>query len=121
LYAGIWLKLRINLKWDYGIYKTFEGPEGGVPVKMPQNPTLSLRFVTRSPAGEHLAVYSDRNYDIIERHEMTIRSYSIVEDEMKKLDYLPWIIQGGADPRFGGDSWDSPKLVAIFRKNDVGW
>jgi hypothetical protein len=65
LYAGIWKKLS-NVKWDYGIYEAFEGPEGRVPVKMSENPTLRLSFLTRSPAGEQLAVYrSHPNPDVL--------------------------------------------------------
>ena len=67
-YAGIWNPVRSSVKWDYGIYKTVEGPEKGVPVQMQQNPSLQLSFVTRSPAAEYLAVYWNFHSDLIERH-----------------------------------------------------
>jgi hypothetical protein len=51
---------------------------------MPGNPSLQLSFVTRSPVGEHLAVYrSDQNLDIIERHEMTLRGYEQTRVKME--------------------------------------
>jgi hypothetical protein len=124
LYAGIWEKVSNTVKWDYRFFKSYEGPELGVPVRMPGNPSLQLSFVTRSPVGEHLGVYrSDQNLDIIERHEMPLRGYSIEEKKMeeKKPKYLPWIIQVGADPRIGTDAWNMPNIVAVFRKDLPRW
>jgi hypothetical protein len=122
LIAAIWEKPRRIVEWDYRFFKSYDSPELGVPVTMPGNPSLKLSFVTRSPVGEHLGVYrSDYNLDIIERHEMTLSGYNIEEKKMKKIGYLPWIIQVGADPRFGTDAINMRNVVALFRKDLANW
>jgi hypothetical protein len=52
---------------------------------------------------------------------MTLGDYKIEEKKMEKKDYLPWIIQVGADPRIGTDSIKMRNVVAVFKKNLPTW
>jgi hypothetical protein len=112
-YAGIWDKVGSNVQWDYKITIAIDGPELGVPVQSPDNPSLYLSFVTRSPFAEYLAVYrSDQFHNIKERHAMTSNDFQIQHDQLKAQGYYPFCVQAGGDPRVS----DIPKFVGVFQK-----
>jgi len=112
LYAGIWEKVPPNVIWDYKITIAIDGPEQGVPLTMPGQPSLRLAFVTRSPFAEYLAVYrSDQTGDWKERHGMTSNEYQQQHDALKAVGYFPMCVQAGGDPRVA-----PPHFVAMFEK-----
>lgn len=113
LLTGIWEKVAPNVSWDYKFSVAIDGPEPGVPVRMPENPSLRLSFVTRSPFAEYLAVYrSDQTGQRVERHAMTSAEYQTQHDALKSQGYLPVCVQAAGDPRVSGE----PRFVAIFQK-----
>jgi len=112
LYTGIWEKVPSNVTWDYKETIAIDGPELGVPLTMPGQPSLRLAFVTRSPFAEYLAVYrNDQTGDWTERYGMTSSEYQQQHDALKTTGYFPMSVQAGGDPRVG-----PPRFVAMFKK-----
>jgi hypothetical protein len=95
LYAGIWEKMPVPFNWDQHFVT---GIDSRIEVPAISN-NLTIDFLTASPFGEYLAVYTDRVQDVKTFNGIEGVTYQTLFNNLTGNGYFPKCVNVGGDSR----------------------